>query len=437
MSKKKAKGLSFIPDIKPKMSGKEKDNYFVHLIRLRKVFEEGLARMPLESLHDEDDKYRVLLKACHNLAKKVQTNPGEKKFKGLLKDEIQKIGQEQEDDELIVEAAEELAGESGFIDEAFLIAKEDLSNELGRTLLQRYLHELEIINPLRNLLDECGQFSGIPSNLTEVLEKLLERANKQASIETKAVKTFEEEWDEHETRLDHYRDKTMIGLKTGLPELDKRTLGLRGLFVIGAKPGAGKTTLAAVQVAIGVCRNFADNDCVVIVLCLDMDRYDLYRRIHCNLGDIEWVPLMFGSPKGTREPGSMFSKAHKKCLKRAKERIKDEEIGKRLTIPDRTVLGDDVTVHRLTSIIQEQKAKAEAKRVLLIVDYLQLIPVPEEVAGSGDLAADKYRIRLVQQVIENSRTKDDPLGDTALVISEARKPPRPRRMTAGAIPCRS
>ena len=214
----------------------------------------------------------------------------------------------------------------------------------------------------------------------------------------------------------------MIGLETGLPELDKRTLGLRGLFVFGAKPGAGKTTFACVQVALGVCRHHADNECVVIVVCLDMDRFELYRRMHCNLGDIEWVPLMFGSPKETRQKGSMFSTAHQKCLKRAKQRLVDEEIGERLAIPDRTVLGDDVTVHRLTSIIQEHKAKAGAKRALLLIDYLQLIPVPEEVAGGGDLAADKYRIRLVQQVIEHSRTTDDPLSDTALVISEARKP---------------
>jgi replicative DNA helicase len=259
--------------------------------------------------------------------------------------------------------------------------------------------------------------------LPEVLGKLLERVRRLDGIDAKAVKTLGEEWDEHEARLSYYRGRTMVGLKTGLPEFDKRTLGLRGLFIFGAKPGAGKTTFGCVAVAIGVCRHFADNGCVVIVVCLDMDRFELYRRIHCNLGDIEWVPLMFGSPEEEREAGSKFSKAHQKCLKRAKQRLEEYQVGKRLVIPDRTVLGEDVTVQRLSAIVQEHKARAGAKRALLIIDYLQLIPVPEEVTARGDLAADKYRVRLVQQVIERSRTADDPLGDTALVISEARKPP--------------
>ncbi len=43
------------------------------------------------------------------------------------------------------------------------------------------------------------------------------------------------------------------------------------------------------------------------------------------------------------------------------------------------------------------------------------------VEGS-DLAADKHRIRVIQQVLEGSQTTENPLGDAALVISEARKP---------------
>lgn len=48
--------------------------------------------------------------------------------------------------------------------------------------------------------------------------------------------------------------------------------------------------------------------------------------------------------------------------------------------------------------------------------------LPEEVANRGDTSADKFRVRLRQQVIENSKTTKDPLGDAVLAISEARKP---------------
>lgn len=421
--KKKPNGPDLISEMQSCMTDQEKDQLFAHVLRRGQVFDEAIARMPLSALRHQDDKYRILLNACHKLAKKSKARPGVKKFKSLLKQEVRRIGQDHDKDDPVFEAVEELASEGGFIDEAFNMDKADLSDDLGRSLLGRLLYEVDLVEPLYTLLATCRTNEQVPANLADVLDKLLERARKQESIDAKNVKTFQEEWEEHETRLKHYRGRKMVGIKTGLTELDRRTLGLRGLFIFGAKPGAGKTTYAAVAVAIGVCRNHEENDCVVIVLSLDMDRFELYRRIHCNIGDIEWKPLMFGSPEKTREPGSMFSKADQKRLKQAKQRLKNEEVGSRLAIVDRLLLAEDVTRHRLSSIIEEQKAKVGAKRALVIIDYLQLIPVPDEVAASGDLAADKYRVRLVQQVIEGSRTATDPLGDTALVISEARKPP--------------
>src|SRR5262249_43997524 len=68
-----------------------------------------------------------------------------------------------------------------------------------------------------------------------------------------------------------------------------------------------------------------------------------------------------------------------------------------------------------------------------VIDYLQLLPVPDDVAAGGDLAADKYRVRMVQQAIENSRTAADPLGDTAIAISEARKPTNPKHVWGEAM----
>lgn len=392
------------------------------MIRLPGLFDQALGLLPKHLMKDEAEEHQLILLACHRLAKQSGVKPDEKKFKRLLKEEVRRIGQEESHDEVLADAAGELVGEGGFIDAAFEEDVAGLSESLARSLLKRYLYELEMILPLQKLLSDCGSNDQLPANLPEVLAQLQERARKLEGIDAKSVKTFGEEWGEHEARLKQFRGRKMIGLRTGLAELDRRTLGLRGLFIVGAKPGAGKTTYA-LEVALGVCANHAENKCVVVFVCLDMDRYELYRRVHCNLGDIEWVPLMFGSPEELRGPHSMFSKADDKRLKRAEERLKEEQVGERLVIPDRAVLGEDVTVQRLSAIVQEQKARTGSKRALVIIDYLQLIPVPEEVAARGDLAADKYRVRVVQQVIDRTRTADDPLGDTALVISEARKPP--------------
>ncbi|MCY2986437.1 MAG: ParB/RepB/Spo0J family partition protein [Planctomycetota bacterium] len=77
---------------------------------------------------------------------------------------------------------------------------------------------------------------------------------------------------------------------------------------------------------------------------------------------------------------------------------------------------------RVAAIVRECKSRCKAKRALLIVDYLQLLPVPPEVAERGDLHADKYRVRMIQETIEGTRTTENPTGDTVLAISEARKP---------------
>jgi hypothetical protein len=186
---------------------------------------------------------------CQRLAKKTQVRPGDKEFRGLIKDEIHKIGQELAIIEEMTEVAKELVDEGGFIDEAFAVKKANLSDELGRTLLRRFLVQTQVVQPLEELLLRCNNKGVMPANLPEVLELALDRVRKLEGIEAKPIKPLDEEWEEHEARLGHYRGKTMIGLRTGMTELDRRTLGLCGLIIFGAKPGAGKTTYCSVAVA--------------------------------------------------------------------------------------------------------------------------------------------------------------------------------------------
>ena len=153
-----------------------------------------------------------------------------------------------------------------------------------------------------------------------------------------------------------------------------------------------------------------------------MDRFDLYRRVHANLSNLDWKVLMFGSPKEDREPGSDFSEAHEKCLQQGLSRLRKTQVDRRLIIFDRSILGDDITAERLTAIVAECKNKCKATRALIVIDYLQLLPVPDDIANRGDLSADKFRVRMLQQVIEGSKTTKNPLGDAVLAISEARKP---------------
>src|SRR4051812_25151777 len=84
MTKKTKNDPNFNPESQPRMSEDEKDTLFAHMIRRPQIFEEALGRMPLGTVKDEDDKYLVLLRGCHKLAKQSGAQAGTKAFKSLL-----------------------------------------------------------------------------------------------------------------------------------------------------------------------------------------------------------------------------------------------------------------------------------------------------------------------------------------------------------------
>lgn len=407
----------------PKLSEKQLDDLFTHMWKFPKLFTDAIERIEECHFGDEDIRFTVLFKACRDLANDHNLTPGSKQFRRRLKNQIRQTVQqfsyfhgEYEADEL-----ESMTYKDGYVDTAFAVPLDELSEAHGRELLKRFLTERTAFRLLEKTL-RYQPAGHLPKNLSVVLEEATKNLRAVENITTKTHKSLGEEWGEHQARLKPFRNRDMIGLRTGQSELDRRTLGLRGLNIFGAKPGAGKTAYS-IELALGICQHHAENDAVVVILCLDMDRFDLYRRIQCNLCQLGWKVLMFGSPNETRLPGSDFSQVHADRLAEGKKKLEKNEVGKRVMILDHSLIGEHLTAQRIAAIVQEHKAKAGAKRALLMVDYLQLLPVPDEVTAAGDVTADKHRIRMVQEALEASRTAENPLGDTALVISEARKPP--------------
>lgn len=286
----------------------------------------------------------------------------------------------------------------------------------GVELLRKFRYEREVVDTYRRLFNQAGD--AILVQLPDVNRQMMALT---AQLDRTGVsECLTGDWVEFERRLQYYRGRDLIGLRTGLKALDERTLGLRGLLVLGAAPGVGKTSLS-LQVGLGVCDH--NPDAAFIVFSLEMDRWALYTRMLCGRARLDWKTVMLGS-EGCRgkADGPWFNASDQQRLEAAAAELRGDALGSRVFILDRTALGEDLTAAKLSARVEQCKARAKVKQALVVVDYLQRLPVPSLVTRGGELEADRHRVQLLQDLAAATQSSDNPLGDAVLVISETRKP---------------
>lgn len=146
--------------------------------------------------------------------------------------------------------------------------------------------------------------------------------------------------------------ESMLGLPTGITDLDKRTNGLQkgDLVLVAGRPSQGKTTLAM---------NFAEHAAMagkfVIVFSLEMPREQLMNRMLSSIGRIPYERVKTG--KLLEEDWPKLSGAVAKLK------------GKPYYIDDSSRLTSGQLLTRARKIAQRQGRKPD----LVVVDYLQLL----------------------------------------------------------------
>ena len=158
-----------------------------------------------------------------------------------------------------------------------------------------------------------------------------------------------EMWQERHDR--HVRGETLIGLSTGLKDLDEKTGGLQpdNLYIVAGRPAMGKTTLAmgfALDVAVRQGKS-------TLVLSLEMNRQALIDRSVASLGR---VPLDLVK-NGTA------CQSHPTELNYAVGALHSAA----LFIADRGA----TTISRIRSLARRHKMRYGLD--LLVIDYLQLV----------------------------------------------------------------
>ena len=230
------------------------------------------------------------------------------------------------------------------------------------------------------------------------------------------VSSIAEELKEHENRLSKWRERPekLIGLpQKTLPALDRATLGLRDLMLLAGGPNIGKTALA-VQLGLDVVAN--NPDACFLFVSLEMSRWDILSRIRCYLARLDWKTLVFGSQSNSSpEINLCFSQEELQRLQEADRQI--DEWGNRVRILDERNFPSP-TSESILSQLEHLKKQTNAERALLLIDYLQVFPIPKSESRNirSDLDADRWRIG------EMKRLRDYAQDDAILVISEARKP---------------
>ncbi|PEI98701.1 replicative DNA helicase [Bacillus pseudomycoides] len=171
----------------------------------------------------------------------------------------------------------------------------------------------------------------------------------------------------------HQDTEELTGIETGFSALNKMTCGLQegDFVVVGARPSMGKTAFA-----LNIALHAAKSGTAVGLFSLEMSNKQLLKRMVSCLGEV--------SGKRLKNPKHRFTIEDWGTTSRAFAEIGDLP----LEIYDKA----GVTTQEIWVQVRKLKRKYVDKKLLVIVDYLQLI--------TGD---SKYRGNRFQEMSEISR----------------------------------
>jgi hypothetical protein len=410
------------------MNPNELEELLIHIIRAPTVYAEARLHMEAEDWDPTMERhYRILVTELFKLGDSRLYPVGEIPYVAVHT-EVRRV---LDDDPMLKTAkyqVNDIVGRptdpdpyNGLLYHAYKVVEEsDLSAQYGLTLLKKFLRERQVLDRVRRVIDGAGGYN--PAGFEAVLAKVQETAAAIETVGHTGAASMADDLEGLFAWLEASQGKTLLGLATGLDDLDQHMLGLRGLVVLGAMPGSGKTSLA-VQIAAGVARRYLGNDAAVLIISLEMDPVAIKARILSHLAELDWAVLRQGSPECRDRPaGPYLNPTHDAKLEAARAELAGE-VGRRIRVLGRQDLPGDLNAPRLAALLAKAKAAAGASRALLILDYLQLIEPPAAVQKQGDLAGDKYRIAIMQDIVARTRSPANPEGDAVLAISEVRKPP--------------
>lgn len=213
---------------------------------------------------------------------------------------------------------------------------------------------------------------------------------------------------------------SLLGIKTGLVELDKGTLGLDGLIVLGGIAGQGKTSLA-LQLAFDAC----ELGTPTIIYSLEMPRRAIFTKILNRLAEVRYSDILLKGRQYldktrqdkafVKEPPDtdfykLLTKTEAENLARASERL--EKMSNKFYVRSRESQEPDITFESVEKEINIIKAEHKADKVLVVIDHLQVFN-----------AGDSYKDQIDKEgkLITGFKGISERTGATIILISQKNK----------------
>lgn len=210
----------------------------------------------------------------------------------------------------------------------------------------------------------------------------------------------------------------LLGIKTGIAELDKKTLGLDGLIVLGGIAGQGKTSLA-LQLAFDAC----ELGTPTIFYSLEMPKRAIFTKILNRLAQVKYSDILLKGRQyldETRQDKNLLgedidfynllTKDQADKLKQAKEKLTNTS--DKFYLRSRESKEADIDFASVEQEINLIKAEHKADKVLVVIDHLQVFNAGENY---------KDQIDKEGKLITGFKGISERTGATIILISQKNK----------------
>jgi replicative DNA helicase len=281
--------------------------------------------------------------------------------------------------------------------------------------IEGYVEELKNQSLLRNVVSKSQEMEKYALDSNENAISLVRQfQNSLQEIEQRHGKklpliSVHEHFNKLDILRNSFQGKKYLGLCVkSIPEINENLLGLRRLNLLAAAPNVGKTALT---IQLGLEALMTNPDACLVYFSLEMTMSEIFTRMNLYFSEMDFKTFILGRQDSNFQ--SSYSKEEHEKILASKKILTDFD--HRLQIID-TSSCPALDSRMVINYIETLKAKTMCKRCIVIIDYLQVWPVPLNLRFSSENEMDKWRMGEMKKI--RHVMNEDPL----IVISEARKP---------------